>query len=130
MDLRERIVSACQSGASQASVARRFGVCAKTVERLVARAATGELAPRPKSGRPRRLSASQSESLGAMLEEQVNWTLDQLCAQWQERTGQSLPRSTMHDQLRALGARYKKNARSRRAVPAQARPVSPANRVS
>ncbi len=110
VDLRERIVSACQSGASQVSVARRFGVCGKTVERLMSRAATGELAPRPKSGRPRRLSASQSEALGTMLQEQVNWTLDQLCAQWQERTGQMLPRSTMHDQVRALGARYKKNA--------------------
>lgn len=50
MDLRERIVAACAEGASQVSVAHRFGVCAKTVERYISRAARGELAPRPLPG--------------------------------------------------------------------------------
>ena len=111
LDLRERIVAACETGASQASVARRFEVSAKTVQRLVARAARGQLARDPIVGRTPRASAQQQEQLAALLGAQVNWTVDSLCVAWHEQSGQLLPRSTMHDLMRRVGARFKKNAR-------------------
>lgn len=115
LDLRERIVAACQAGASQTSVATRFGVCAKTVSRLVARAAAGELGRAPIVGRGARINCEQEEWLQSLLNEDVNWTVDQVCQVWQQRTGQQVPRSTMHDAMRRVGARFKKKSHRKRA---------------
>ena len=108
MDLRERIVAACAAGASQVSVAQRFGVCPKTVQRDVGRAARGELAPRPLPGRSPGLRSEQEEAFVAMVQEKVDWTVDGLCVEWESRSGVMLPRSTLHDHLTRLQGRYKK----------------------
>lgn len=108
MDLRERIVAACGEGATQVSVACRFGVCAKTVERLVARAARGELAPRPLPGRAPRLRPEDEAAFVAMVEEDSDRTIDQLCVEWHTRSGVLLPRSTLFDHLKRLRGRFKK----------------------
>ncbi len=108
MDLRERIVAACAEGASQVSVARRFGVCSKTVERYVARAARGELAPKPLPGAQRRLRPEQEEAFVSMVQEKSDWTVDALCVEWQQRSGVLLARSTLHGHLLRLQGRYKK----------------------
>lgn len=110
MDLRERIVSACGEGASQASVALRFGVCAKTVQRYVARATRGELAPRPLPGRTPRLRGEQEAAFVSMVQENHDWTIDQLCVEWEARSGVLLPRSTLYDHLRRVKGRYKKES--------------------
>ena len=110
MDLRERIVAACTEGASQASVAQRFGVCSKTVQRYVARAARGELAPRPLPGAVPRLRPDQEEAFLSMVQETSNWTVDALCLEWEKRSGVLLPRSTLHDHLLRLRGRYKKES--------------------
>jgi len=116
MDLRERIVAACGEGASQKSVAQRFGVCAKTVQRYVARASRGELAPHPLPGRTPRLRADQEAAFVAMVQQNSNWTIDQLCVEWEARCGTVLPRSTLHDHLRRLKGRYKKESGGRGAL--------------
>ena len=116
MDLRERIVASCAAGASQVSVAERFGVCSKTVERYVARAARGELAPRPLPGPSPRLRPDQEAAFVSMVEETSDWTIDQLCVEWQRRCGVLLPRSTLHDHLRRLKGRYKKKSGGSRAL--------------
>ena len=108
MDLRERIVAACAEGATQVSVARRFGVCAKTVQRLVARAARGELAPRPLPGRAPRLRLEEEEAFVSMVNESPDWTIDQLCVEWHKRSEVLLPRSTLFDHLKRLRGRFKK----------------------
>ncbi len=110
MDLRERIVSACAEGASQVSVAARFGVCSKTVQRYVARASRGELSPLRHPGPARRLGAEQDEAFVLMVQETPNWTIDGLCVEWERRSGVLLPRSTLFDQLRRLKGRYKKES--------------------
>lgn len=109
MDLRERIVRACEQGQSQVEVARRFGVCPKTVQRSVARAKEGQLAPCPLPGRAPRVGPEQQAALVALVQEDPNQTLMQMRQTWQERTGQSLPTSTLHDALGRVGARFKKN---------------------
>lgn len=121
MDLRERIVTACAAGASQVSVAQRFGVCPKTVQRYVARgyvarAARGELAPRPLPGRSPCLGSEQEEAFVAMVQEKVDWTVDGLCVEWESRSGVMLPRSTLHDHLTRLKGRYKKESGGTRAL--------------
>jgi transposase len=110
MDLRERIVAACAGGASQVSVAQRFGVCSKTVQRYVARAARGELAPRPLPGPAFRLRPEQEEAFILMVQETSNWTVDALCLEWEKRSGVLWPRSTLHDHLKRLKGRYKKES--------------------
>jgi len=108
MDLRERIVAACEAGSSQVAVSQRFGVCAKTVQRYVARAKAGELAPRPQPGRAPRLRADQEADFLCLMSQSSEWTLEQLSVAWQEQSGVLLPRSTLHDQVKRLGGRFKK----------------------
>lgn len=108
MDLRERIVAACAEGATQVSVAKQFGVCSKTVGRLVKRAARGELAPLPLPGRAPRLPVEDEEAFVSMVDEDSDWTIEQLSVEWHKRSGVVLPRSTLHDHLKRLRGRFKK----------------------
>lgn len=110
MDLRERIVAACAEGASQTSVAQRFGVCSKTVQRYVARAARGELAPLPLPGPAFRVRPEQEEAFVSMMQESSEWTIEALCVEWEKRSGVLLPRSTLHDALQRHKGRYKKES--------------------
>lgn len=110
MDLRERIVAACAEGASQRSVARRFGVCSKTVQRYVARAARGELSPRPLPGPAFRVRPEQEAAFVLMMGEQSDWTVEALCGEWEARSGVLLPRSTLHDALKRHQGHYKKES--------------------
>ena len=110
MDLRERVVLACEQGQSQAEVSRRYGVCSKTVERYVALAKVGQLVPRPLPGRSRRLGGDQEGAFVALVQENPDATLLQMSEAWHERSGQLLPSSTLHDTLKRLGGRFKKNS--------------------
>ena len=112
MDLRERIVSARLAGESVASVAQRFGVCTKTVRAYQARAAQGQLSPRPRPGKAPRLLPEHEAAFVAMVEQSSDWTVVALSEEWQKRSGVLLPRSTLHDHLKRLGARYKKRVAS------------------
>jgi transposase len=117
MDLRERIVAACASGETAGSVAQRFGVCSRTVQRYVERARRDALVPTPIPGRPSRLACEEEAAFVALLQESPNRTLLQLQEEWQQRSGVFFPSSTMHDHIQRLGGRFKK------------RVVSPANAV-
>ncbi len=88
-----------ECGAALWSVAQRFGVWRKTVQRYVGRAARGELAPRPLPGQSPGLRSEQEEAFVAMVQEKVDWTVDGLCVEWESRSGVLLPRSTLHDAL-------------------------------
>ncbi len=108
MDLPSRIVAACLAGERVVAVAQRFGVGERTVRSYRARAAAGELAPRPVPGKPARLRAEQEAEFVAMVAQKPDWTLEQLSQEWQTRSGVLLPRSTLYDHLKRLGGRYKK----------------------
>jgi len=114
MDLRERIVAACAQGESQVWVAQRFGVCNQTVSAYVGRAGRGQLAPLPIPGRAPRLRPEQEGAFVAMVGEKSDWTLEQLSLEWERRSGVLLPRSTLHDHMKRLGARFKKRVASPR----------------
>lgn len=112
MDLRERIVTACASGETAASVAQRFGVCSRTVQRYVERARRDALVPTPIPGRPPRLAREEEAAFLALLEESPNGTLLRLQEEWQKRSGVFLPSSTLHDHIQRLGGRFKKRVAS------------------
>jgi transposase len=116
MDLRERIVAVCASGETAASVALRFDVCSRTVQRYVERARRDALVPTAIPGRPPRLAREQEAAFLALVEESPNRTLLQLQEEWQKQSGGFLPSSTLHDCLKRLGGRYKKRV----ALPAHA----------
>jgi len=112
MDLRERVVGALLEGASVREVALRFGVSHDTVSRYKSRHEQGQgLSPRPRPGRAPRVGPEQEEAFVLMVRQNPNATLEQMSVLWQERTGVWLPQSTLHDQVRRLGGRFKKNAR-------------------
>lgn len=114
-DLRERIVAARLKGQSITEVAGLFDVSDSTVEkywRLHRRGASLAVGRSP--GKPPRLAPQQEAALVALVQENTNWTLEQLSQEWQARTGVFLPRSTMHDHLRRLGVSYKKRVTSQK----------------
>lgn len=108
MDLRERIVAARGAGESVEGVAQRYGVCTKTVRVYEKRAAQGQLSPTPRPGKACRLDEAAHAALRALVQERSDWTLASLAQAWQERTGQELPSSTLHDALGRVGVTYKK----------------------
>ncbi len=112
MDLRERIVEARRRGESVERVAQRFGVCTKTVRVYEKRAAQGQLPPRRRAGKARRLGEAEHAALRTLVQERSDWTLASLAQAWQERTEQELPSSTLHDALGRLGMTCKKRVAS------------------
>src|SRR5205085_4520230 len=90
VDLRRKVVQACErSLASQAEVARFFGVSQSFVEKLLRlHRRTGELEPdRKRAGRPARIDAATCAQVQGWLQEQNDLTLAELADRLQERCG-------------------------------------------
>src|SRR6476660_9225385 len=111
LDLRERIVASLQAGSSIREVAQLFGMSHDTVRRYQLRQEQGQsLLPRPRLGRAPRVLPAEKEAFVAMVREHPNATLMEMSALWQQRTGVALPQSTMHDHVRRVGGRFKKES--------------------
>ena len=107
-DLRERLVSAVDSGLSRRSAARRFGVAASTAIKWVNRwRRTGDVGPRPRGGdhRSHRIEAHAEEIL-ALVDETPDITLGEIAAHLDAGHGLTVAQSTVwrlldrHCQLR------------------------------
>lgn len=110
VDLRERIVSAVVAGGSVQSVAERFCVSHDSVRRLQLKHAGGQsLAPRRPPGRAPRVGGDDEAALVALVRAHPSATIEEMRVLWEQVTGVLLPHSTMHDALRRVGARFKKN---------------------
>ncbi len=107
MDLRERVLAACDAGKRTAEVAATFRVCASWVRRLKQRRReTGRVAPLPRnSGRKPKLGHEQRGRLGELVADRPDATLAEL----RERLAAAVDPSTVHRALRRLGLRYKKS---------------------
>lgn len=112
MDLRQRIVAACDDGqGTQPQVARRFAVSLGMVKKLLAqRRRTGDIAPRYHrcGGKPKILKTHQRQ-LRALVRKRPDLTLEQLRA----ATGLRCSLVAIHYALVKMGLTYKK----RRSVP-------------
>ena len=121
LDLRQRIVEALQSGQTRPAVAERFGVSLATVDRFAKQwREKKDLSPRPITGRPRAILATQQEVLQNLITTQKDATLESLSKALEEQTGKKVSLSALQRNLVWLGYSYKKS----RALPPSATPKS------
>jgi transposase len=111
LDFRQKIVDTYfAEGTSQRELAQRFGVALSFVEKLFKQLReTGDLAPKPHGGGPKpKLSAEQLPLVVTLVEADNDATLEELCAQLQEKTAIAISRSTMGRILQQLNLTRKK----------------------
>ena len=95
-DLRRRIVAAVDGGMPRSEAARVFGVGRATVKRYLAlRRQTGGLAPRPRRGPPRIVTAALAAALPARLAACPDATLAEHCAWYEAASGIRVADTTM-----------------------------------
>lgn len=96
VDLRERVLMACDSGVSVAGVARTFNIGYATVRRYQAqREERGTLVPKPIPGRPALIPREQYTDLVAQLEANDDATLAEHCQLWEKSHGVKVSEATM-----------------------------------
>ena len=113
MDLRDRVVEACDSGAwTRAEVAEQFGVSPAWIYRLLQRRRNdGTYGPRGHGGgHPPAFSQRALHHLEQAVQKQSDATLAEL----RERCGVPCSLVTVHNTLKRLGYRRKKNPSGRR----------------
>ena len=118
IDLRERLVSAVESGMTRRSAAKRFGVAASTAIKWVDQwRRTGNVAPRPRGGdhRSERIEAHAEEILG-LIEKAPDITLEELAGHLHEARGLKVDPSTVWRLLDRHGMTFKKNRARQRAT--------------
>lgn len=119
IDLRERLISAVESGMSRRAAAERFGVAASTAIRWVDRwLQAGHVRPRPLGGdkRSHRIEAHAGEIL-ALIEATPDITLGEIAAHLDRTCGLTVAPSTVWRLLDRRGLTFKKNrARQRTAA--------------
>jgi transposase len=131
VDLRRKVVQACERGtASQAEVARLFGVSRSFVEKLLRlRRRTGALEPdRKRAGRPARIDATTCDQVQRWLQEQNDLTLAELADRLQAECGLGVSVSCVWRLMRRLHMRRKKDRpchRTRRAACTTGTPAVP-----
>jgi transposase len=116
MDLRQRVVRACDRGLRVAEVAAQFDVSAAWVYRLVQRRReSGSIAPRQQTKfRGRALSRHEEDRLVALITARPDATLAEL----QHALPTRAALSTLWRTIDRLGLTVKKNRTRRRAAPA------------
>ena len=116
LDLRTRVVRACDSGMLPAAVAARFEVSVAWVYRVLQRRReTGSIAPRQQTRfRRRALSGDEERRLVSLITAQPDATLAEL----QHALPTRAALSTLWRTIDRLGLTVKKNGSRRRAAPA------------
>lgn len=110
-DLRKRLISGVEGGASRQAVADRFGVVSSTVTKLVQRLKrTGSLEPSRQGGdrRSARIEAHAEEIL-ALVARRPDITLGEIAAHLDEAHGETFVVSTIWRCLDRHGMTFKKN---------------------
>jgi len=112
LDLRERVVAACQAGGKQQAVADQFSVSLSFVAKLLRRHRThgSAAALPPGQGPPPRLDGPALAQLSACLRQTPDATLDELCVWLAAVGGPATSRSTLGRAVQALAWRRKKRA--------------------
>ena len=109
IDLRERVVkSVLEEGTTQAAAAQRFSVSLSFVEKLLHRyRETGSVAPGRRGGRRKPAFTPELEKL---LKREVKKQPDATLAELRDACGVSCSTVAVHNTLKRLGLRRKKNA--------------------
>jgi transposase len=113
---RERRLRFVDAGHRQAEAARTFGVSLRSVSRWRAQqAATGDLTPKVRAGRPPRIGSAPAVALEAQVAATPDATLAEHCAVWQQTQGVAGSVATMSRPLAKLGLPLKKSPLRQRA---------------
>lgn len=109
-DLRQKIIETYEhERISQRQLAQRFRVAPSFIIKLLKQyRETGDLAPKPRPGRPRELNEAQMETVQALVEANPDWTLDELRAKVAQTCGVTVSRSTMCRVMKRLQFTRKK----------------------
>jgi transposase len=109
VDFRERLVDAEAAGASPVEIERLVHVSARSVSRWKRRLRLdGTLAPKPKPGRPRTITAADEAALREQVAAHRDATLAEHCAFWQSDHGITVSCPTMCRALQRLKLPLKK----------------------
>ena len=110
IDLRERVVAACDAGDTREEVAERFGVSVRFVYDLLRlRRQTGSVAPRPpRGGFPSAVGGPARQAIRELVAEQPDAELKELCGRLAARGGPAISRARMCQVLQGLGLPLKK----------------------
>ena len=114
LDLRDRVIAAIEAGQqAQAAIAATFGVSQATLEIWWRRwRETRSVAPRAHGGGNPHVLAGCESFLRAILKNQPDTTLDELCTQVGEAKGLKVSRSMMCRELQRLRLPRKKRRRT------------------
>jgi transposase len=108
VDLRERSLAALDAGRPPAEVAALFGVSARTLRRWRQQREAGQVAPKPRPGRRRRIGPGAGSALAAQVAAHPDATLADHCDRWAREQGTRLSVATMCRALARLGLTLKK----------------------
>lgn len=101
---RRQVIEARRQGMPAREVAGAAQVSERTVRRFVVRwQETGSVAPRHSPGRPRRIPASATEDVDAMILANPTASLATRCHLWQQQTEQTVSTTTMSRTLTRCG---------------------------
>lgn len=116
MDLRERIVRACEEGYSAAEVALRFKVSKRSAERYWKQyQQTGHIWPKRRGGYKKSRLEGHDATLKRWIGEQPDLTLEELKERCAEQLGVSIGINALWQRLDKLELSFKKNATRKRA---------------
>jgi transposase len=112
-DVRARAIAAYEAGnGSQAEIARFYGVDLSTFQRWLQRyRQSGLAAPLPRGHNPPALTEDQMLQLDSLVQKRSDATLEQL----RESLGATCSLVAIHNTLKRLGYRFKKNSAGQRA---------------
>ena len=109
MDVRERVIAACEDGQTAAGVATRFRASGPFIEKLKRqRRERGALAPKPHAGGRRPLLVEHDEALRALLTAKPDTTLEEV----RKALELKVQLSTLGYRLNHLGLTFKKTLHS------------------
>ena len=111
MDLRRRILAACDRGEGTKFVADRFGVSPSWIRRLKQRLREdGEMAPRPSGGdRRSKYDKAALKKLSKKVSAQPDITLEELGVWAKDELGISCSLMATHRALKRIGLTFKKS---------------------
>ena len=112
LDLRQRIVDALDTGATQQSIADRFAVSRSSVERLAAKKREGQnLQPGVSTGRRPLVPNEKLDTFKEVVQSQKDPTAGEIAKAWQEKGEKVISLSTATRALHRMGFSFKKNAK-------------------
>jgi len=111
-EVRQRAIDAYEAGrGTQAQVAKLYGIDISTFQRWLQRyRQSGRVEPLPRGHNPAALNKAQMQQLGELVEQKSDATLEQL----RDALGVSCSLVAIHNALKRLEYRYKKNAAGQR----------------